>query len=146
MINVDKDVRLKALGFELLITVHDELIGQCPEENAEAVAEILPQIMIDTAAQYINVPFKCDPYIVKRWYEDEQQNALEEEYKKSVGKGLSNKEAYEKLLHNHTEMLETEVYEIIKGLGDSSDILPPEAYEEDNIEEMTEEELEALNG
>ena len=116
MINVDKDPRLKELGFELLIPVHDELIGQCPEENAEEVSKILPQIMIDTAAQYINVPFKCDPYIVKRWYEDEQQNALEEEYKKSVSKGLSDVEAYNKLVENHPEMLEHELREIVDGL------------------------------
>lgn len=146
MVNVDNDPELNKLGFELLITVHDELIGQCPEENAEAVAEILPRIMIDTAAKYINCPMSCDPAVVKRWYEDEQQNALEEEYKKYVGKGLSNREAYEKLLHEHPEMLESEIYDIVKNLGDSSDILPPEAYENDNIEEMTEEELEALNG
>ena len=40
MINVDKDPRLKELGFELLIPVHDELIGQCPVENAEEVSKI----------------------------------------------------------------------------------------------------------
>lgn len=116
MINVDKNPRLKELGFELLIPVHDELIGQCPKENAEEVSKILPQIMIDTAAQYINVPFKCDPYIVKRWYEDEQQNALEEEYKKNVSKGLSDVEAYNKLVENHPEMLEHELREIVDGL------------------------------
>lgn len=145
MINVDNDPLLNALGFELLITVHDELIGQCPEENAEEASERLAQIMIDTAAKYINVPMKCDGYVVKRWYDDEQQNALEEEYKKSVGKGLSNKEAYEKLAANHTEMLESELHTIISNLG-AIDVFTPEVYEDDHIEEMTEEEQEALNG
>ena len=31
--------KLKKLGFKLLICVHDELIGECPEENADAVAD-----------------------------------------------------------------------------------------------------------
>ena len=35
MILVGNDERLKELGFRLLIPVHDELIAECPKENAK---------------------------------------------------------------------------------------------------------------
>lgn len=124
MINIDRDPRLQELGFELLITVHDEVIGQCPIANAEEAAKILSQIMIDTAAQNnINIPMKCDATIVKRWYEDEQQNALEEEYKHYVEGNadknispMSNDDAFKALVANHEEMLESELRAIVNAL------------------------------
>ena len=81
MINIANDKILNDLGFRLLITVHDEVLGECPTENAQEAADRLSQVMIDTAKPYINVPMKCDAYIVKSWYEDEWINAVENEYK-----------------------------------------------------------------
>ena len=46
MVAIDKDERLKDLGFQLLLTIHDEVIGQCPSENAEEVSKIIPEIMV----------------------------------------------------------------------------------------------------
>lgn len=103
MVNVDNDPELNKLGFELLITVHDELIGQCPEENAEAVAEILPRIMIDTAAKYINCPMSCDAVVESSWYESEYANAIAEEYKKLVSEGCSDAAAWDLLVQKHME-------------------------------------------
>ena len=62
MINVDSDKELKELGFRLLITVHDELIGECPNENSDKVAKRLSQVMIESAAKVCTVPMKCDCY------------------------------------------------------------------------------------
>ena len=39
MILIGNDKKLKELGFRLLLPVHDELIGECPKENAKEVAE-----------------------------------------------------------------------------------------------------------
>lgn len=63
-----RDQKLKDLGFKLLITVHDEVIGECPIENAKEAAERLSAIMIESAKPEIQVPMKCDAEITKNWY------------------------------------------------------------------------------
>lgn len=67
MLLVGKDVKLKEWGFRLLLTVHDELIGECPKENAKKVAERFSALMIE-AAKDLDVPSKCDVVITERWY------------------------------------------------------------------------------
>ena len=57
IIKVGTDKKLKELGFRLLVPVHDELIGECPEENAKAVAERFSKLMIDAASD-LEVPMK----------------------------------------------------------------------------------------
>lgn len=89
MINVYKDDELKRLGFKLMLAVHDELIGECPEENAERVAERLCEIMKIAALPECQVPFKCDPSITKRWYEDEMANIIQSYVDKDIKNGIS---------------------------------------------------------
>lgn len=67
MILVSKDERLKELGFRLLLAVHDELIGECPEENVKEVAPRFAQLMVDAAKDLV-VPSKCDIIVTKMWY------------------------------------------------------------------------------
>lgn len=67
MLLVGKDSQLKEWGFRLLLTVHDELIGECPKENAKQVAERFSALMIE-AAKDLDVPSKCDVVITERWY------------------------------------------------------------------------------
>lgn len=67
MILVGNDQRLKDLGFKLLLAVHDELIGECPKENAKEVAERFAQLMVE-AAKDLAVPSKCDVEITECWY------------------------------------------------------------------------------
>ena len=67
MIAIGNDQQLKDLGFKLLLTVHDELIGECPEENAKPVAQRFAALMIE-AAKELNVPSKCDVEITHCWY------------------------------------------------------------------------------
>ena len=59
-----------------------EIIGECPRENSDAVAERLSQVMIESAATVCRVPMKCDCYEVARWYEDDFSNAVYDKYKK----------------------------------------------------------------
>ena len=67
MIKVGTDERLKELGFRLLIPVHDELIGECPKENAKECAERFAMLM-STAAEKLTIPISCDVEITEQWY------------------------------------------------------------------------------
>lgn len=71
MIKVHADKELRDLGFHLMIPVHDELLGELPKENAKRGAERLTEVMIEAAADIIELPMKCDPSIVERWYGEE---------------------------------------------------------------------------
>lgn len=103
MLNIHRDSVLKELGFKMLLTVHDELMGECPKENAEEVAERLSKVMSDTAKPYMKVPMKCDTYVVSHWYADEMTASLQAEYKKLTAK-MSDEEAFKVLCDNHTEL------------------------------------------
>lgn len=59
---------LKDLGFKLCITVHDEILGECPIINAKRCAEIITNIMIHSIDKYASINFKCDAEFVKSWY------------------------------------------------------------------------------
>ena len=59
--------RLKELGFRLLIPVHDEFIGECPEENAKECKELFAQCMCDAAID-LGIPISCDVEVTKCWY------------------------------------------------------------------------------
>lgn len=68
MIRIVNDERLKELGFRLLIPVHDELIGECPEENVKEVAERFTHLMNIAGGERFTIPIKCDAEITKCWY------------------------------------------------------------------------------
>ena len=70
MILVGNDERLKELGFRLLIPVHDELIGECPIENAKECKERFAQLMSDAAKSRLTIPIKCDVELTREWYGD----------------------------------------------------------------------------
>lgn len=58
---------LNQLGFRLLMSVHDENIGECPKENVKRVTELLSEVMI-SANNKCSVPMKCDAEISECWY------------------------------------------------------------------------------
>ena len=68
MIDLHNNARLKELGFRLLIPVHDEVIAECPEENAKECSELLAQVMSDAAQKILHMPFSCDVEVSKAWY------------------------------------------------------------------------------
>lgn len=39
-----------------------EILGECPRENSDKVAERLSQVMVESAAKVCTVPMKCDCY------------------------------------------------------------------------------------
>ena len=103
MINIDNDEELNRLGFKLLITIHDEVLGECPKENSEAVAKRLCEVMINTSKPYMNVPMSVDAYNVKHWYFDENKAKIKKEFDSLIAKNLSDSEAKTMIINNHSE-------------------------------------------
>ena len=68
MIELHRNKRLKELGFRMLIPVHDEIIAECPEENAKECSELLAKTMSYAAEQILEMPIKCDVEVTKAWY------------------------------------------------------------------------------
>ena len=68
MIHINNDEIMKELDFHLLICVHDEVIGECPIENAKKASERLAQLMIEAPKGKIDIPMKVDCEITINWY------------------------------------------------------------------------------
>lgn len=104
MIDIFNDKEINDLGFRLLIGVHDELIGECPEENAEKCGERLSYLMTHAALDQIkDVPFKCDAEIERHWYENTYSHNVQKEYNTYKKDGMSDDVAFNKLCQEHTE-------------------------------------------
>lgn len=58
--------RLRELGFRLLVQVHDEFIGECPEENVEECSKLFQKCMVD-AAKELPILTKTDVTVMKNW-------------------------------------------------------------------------------
>ena len=71
MILVGNDEKLKELGFKLLIPVHDELIAECPLENAKECEERFAHLMSIAAKDKLQVPISCDVTLTREWYGEE---------------------------------------------------------------------------
>lgn len=70
MIKLNNDERLKELGFRMLIPVHDEIIAECPKENAKEVVQRFAQIMSEAPGEKFTIPISCDVEVTERWYGD----------------------------------------------------------------------------
>ena len=68
MIELQANERLTELGFRILIPVHDEIIAECPEENAKECAQLLAEVMSHAAEEILHMPFSCDVEISREWY------------------------------------------------------------------------------
>ena len=71
MLLIGNDERLKELGFKLLIPVHDELIAECPVENAKECKERFAYLMSIAAKDKLEVPISCDVACSYAWYGEE---------------------------------------------------------------------------
>lgn len=60
MILCDADVRLKELGAELLLQIHDELIFEVPEKNVEEARVIIKELMEHPLPFELRVPLTVD--------------------------------------------------------------------------------------
>lgn len=108
MNRIYRDEEMRKLGFKLSLQVHDELIGECPKENVDKVADRLTYLMKTSIQDVCNVPFKCDASICDHWYMDEMSYSLQEDYAKLI-KDMSEEEAFNKLLSSHIELTEEQL-------------------------------------
>lgn len=105
--------QLRQLGFRMLLQVHDELIGECPIENAEEVSRLLSDIMKHSAEPVVTIPFKCDTEVSSCWYYDDYSNTLKAEFNKLLDKGLLKQDAYNIILSEHTECTEEQIKDFL---------------------------------
>lgn len=103
---------LRDLGFKILLQIHDELIGECPKENADKVAEILTSVMKESAKPVVQVPFKCDATIETHWYESDYSDVLNNEYQKLL-KTKNEKDAFNDIYNEHQELTENQLKKIL---------------------------------
>lgn len=72
LILIGTNARLKELGFKTVMTVHDEIIGIAPKDNAKECMGIVKECMLKAPTGRIKtIPFKCDPTASLRWYGEE---------------------------------------------------------------------------
>ena len=67
MIRVDRRLRAEGLKARLVLQVHDELIVECPEEEAETVKKLLTEEMEGVVS--LAVPLTADAHVGKSWAE-----------------------------------------------------------------------------
>jgi hypothetical protein len=103
MNKIYRDPILNQYGFKMLIGVHDELIGQCKEEYKEICADRLCEVMKTCVSDIVDVPFKCDPSVVRRWYEDEMGYSIQDKLKGLIADGKTEEEAIEILKKKNPE-------------------------------------------
>lgn len=113
LIAIDRSEEMKELGFTPLLTIHDEIIGQCPDENADKVAELLPKLLMEAGGETMKCPMKADSFKVQNWYEDDEISVLNDEYSKLL-KDNNEEDAYNKLVTKHKELLESQIRGVMK--------------------------------
>ena len=113
MMAVYRDKQMNDMDFKILIAVHDELIGECPEIYKDAVADRLCEIMKHAADDVANVPFKCDPTIESVWYESDYASVLCKEYK-DLQKDHPDEEALQILTQQHCECLPAQIKKFLE--------------------------------
>lgn len=116
MRKVYDDPELNRMKFKLLICVHDELIGECPEEYANECGERLSYIMSTSVSDIVNVPFKCDSYIVSNWYEDEVKTMLRKKAKEEYMNNKTINEIYDDCLFEHSELTREKINEFLQDI------------------------------
>ena len=80
MIAIYRDPRYKALDCHMLITVHDELILEVPEDKIKEGAELLTETMKRVGHSLIELPMSVDAEVNDYWYgENLADEFLEEE-------------------------------------------------------------------
>ncbi len=67
MIRVSERLKSEGLSARLILQVHDELIVEAPEEEADRVAQLLTHEMENACS--LSVPLKADAHVGKTWYD-----------------------------------------------------------------------------
>lgn len=124
MINVDNDTFMREHNFQMLIPIHDEILGECPEEYADECAKRLTEIMTESADIMVNheMPFKCDPTCVDAWYQDEIESDLYEAYVKDIEeKHMSEQDAFLDIWNANSEFTQEQVHMFLSNAREQKD-------------------------
>lgn len=68
MIAIYRDPKYKELDCHMIITVHDELIMEVPEEHIKAGAELLVDTMKSVGMSLVDLPMSVDAEVNECWY------------------------------------------------------------------------------
>ena len=71
MVNLYNHPRFKELEGNILMTIHDEMVIECRDEVAVEMAELLPEVMKDTAMKLLGTKQKCDVEVSRVWSGDD---------------------------------------------------------------------------
>jgi hypothetical protein len=61
----------------------------------------------------VDVPFKCDPSVVRRWYEDEMGYSLQDKLKGLIAEGKTEEEAIEILKKKNPEFNDEQFHTLL---------------------------------
>lgn len=91
MVMVYNDKLIKKLGGRIVFQIHDELILDCPIENAKAVQNRLKAIMENSSSAVgVVLPMKCDMTTEGRWGEETMTSELKSAYEEQKAEGEEN--------------------------------------------------------
>ena len=68
MVLMHNDPQLTEWGFRMLVPVHDEIIAECPEENAGKVVARVAELMAEAPKERMEIPMKVDTEVTRVWY------------------------------------------------------------------------------
>lgn len=69
MVRLHNDLEDRGLG-KIILTVHDEIVVRCPEQNSAEVESVMTEAMTGAGIQkWVDVPLKIDMHTVDRWAE-----------------------------------------------------------------------------
>jgi DNA polymerase-1 len=67
MVNLHRRIEAESLPMKMLLQIHDELVVECPETEADAVAKVIVEEM--ESAMELKVPLKVEPGVGGNWFE-----------------------------------------------------------------------------
>ena len=113
MILISRDEKMRNLGFRLLIAVHDELIGECPIENASEVRDRLSYLMQEAAKPEVMIRMKSDAIVFPCWYYDELSADILDKRDKMVEIGIPHEEIISSIKEEFSELTSEQIDEIL---------------------------------
>ena len=71
MVKLKDNVELRKLGYKMILQIHDEVILEGPEENAEQALKIVIEDMENPFDYEFPVKMEVDANIGNNWYESQ---------------------------------------------------------------------------
>ena len=69
MLKIKFNQRIRELGWKQILQIHDEIILEGPEENADEVLKIVQEVMSNPFSHKLKIDLVVDGRKGKNWYE-----------------------------------------------------------------------------